>query len=147
ANAVAIDRLVALKGRPHRIRAGVDVRERVLAALVGDHGPLDVRLFVGERHFDARNDAACVLDRSAQASLETLSKSTRRERHCQYCRQHERSPHSHRPPPEKPSGPWREMEFDGDSSAECGARMGKMSGAGHAAPFFRITTKFAVYQE
>jgi len=65
ANPAAIDRLVTLERRLDPVGTGIDVREDELAALVCDNRALDVRLLVGERHLDARDDAASVLDRAA----------------------------------------------------------------------------------
>ena len=81
ADAAAVDRLVALQRRLDRVVAGVDVGEHVFAALVGHRRPLDVGLLVGQRDFNAGNDAARVLDRSAQASLEPLPEDRTRGGH------------------------------------------------------------------
>ena len=72
ADAAAVDRLVALKGRLDGVGAGIDVGEDVLAALVRDGRALDVRLLVGQRDLHARHDAPGILEGSAQTSLESL---------------------------------------------------------------------------
>ena len=99
ADAGLVDRLVSLQRDFHLVRAGLDGSEHVLAPLVGDRRTRDVGAFIREGHFDARQDAAWILDRSAQPPLESLAEDRRRRRRGDERPECERSPESHNCPP------------------------------------------------
>ena len=67
------DGLVALQRDFDLVRARLDRCEHVFTAFVGNGRTRDVGLFVGQRHFDARQHAAGVFDGSAQSALEPLT--------------------------------------------------------------------------
>src|SRR5207249_8959799 len=88
-------RLVHLQRHYHLLPARPGRSEHVLAPLVGDRRTRDVGAFIREGHFDARQDAAWILDRSAQPTLESLAEDRRRRRRGDERPECERSPESH----------------------------------------------------